>query len=1412
METMDDTIEKLTATLQALIADSRVESAFPDILISSNGQHVHFIETLNIADSRQHPYKRIGLEEAWRQLEYMSNEDLLRNDNVEVAIIEVGGLYPPSNTNNPEKLYKTILTNEFDWNKIKSESVIGTPTSDTKLQDGRHNAAVSAIIIAQNNKQNSVFRQNYSGSFSGIITSVPKINYYVYNYRIGEQFASLLSTMDHIAANTESVDIANMSFGSNLHDNILVNIICESSPYCSSDRHRNGKLNELFSRMNEIIFVTSAGNSPDVMANKQIPASSSIDNHNVITVGGTETLRQSINRSPKRHLESAYGTAITIGAPFEVHTINPDVGYSPLPGGTSLSAPMVTGVIALLSSIDPNLSSSEIRDILTLMADGVTHHNNCENTFVDSNGVQVTEKISCPDAANDTWGQVNAAAAIDELIRRKVNAEIAKINHDNVRIERDEEEGYDYVAVPITIRNTGDLTYSFLIHASSSRSTSTWKKNIIIPSGSEENVVVRFRDTRPGIINATVEVGWVDVEDVDGDGEIEHNMDVDGDGRRNEIEHVFNRLGHPSVFSIVVPQRGRTITQPPITPVPEPPTRPTSPSSVCGRTEQVVKAILHEVSVVSRCQNVTSQHLSRITSLHLENKNIRSLRSGDFSGLSNMETLRLSENYLASLPNGIFNELSSLKRLLLTDNEFTSLQANIFNGLSSLELLQLRDNDLTSLSTGVFNGLPKLKKLYLDENNLRSLPSDLFRGLSRLDYLRWDDNPISDLPPSYFQGSGLNNLEKLRMGNKSPSNEQLDAYKAVLPRLSSLKVKSTQLATQPSINQPANTEPTASCGNSPLNGRTRKVADAIVDEVSGISRCRDVTAQHLSQLKRLSVTEVNLRDLRSGDFNGLAKLQRHLNLDENQLTWLPTDIFRGLSRLERIDLEDNNLTQLHEDTFNGLGRLKFIDLEGNNIRSFPEDIFDGLDRIRTLFLGENALTSLSENIFQGLPRLRTIHLNGNNIGSLHHDTFDGLSALRSLWLHDNNLSSLPANLFDDLSNLERLYLQGNRLGNLSPSYFSGQSLNNLRTLYLGNTDATPEQLAQYRAVLPNLTSLKLVSRNPGELIWRYQTSDNVESPPAISGNTVYFGSNDNHVYALNKTDGSLVWKYPTGDDIRWSGPTIHGDTLYIGSGDNHLYALNTSDGTRKWRYQTGHDLTRQIPTVSDGVVYFGSDDNHLYAVNTSDGTRKWRYQTGDHVYAAPPALVNGVIYFGSQDNYLYALDASDGSLEWRYQTGGNIGSSPAVMNGVVYIGSNDNHLHAVNASNGNLIWKYQTGGGIDSRPVVANGIVYFGSGDHHFYAVNVSDGTLKWRYETGDGISRSTAALSDGVVYFCSYDDHLYALDASNGDFLWRYQTGGNTSSSPLVSDGIVYFGSDDNYLYAVDASRKPAPSPDPNQ
>jgi outer membrane protein assembly factor BamB len=277
--------------------------------------------------------------------------------------------------------------------------------------------------------------------------------------------------------------------------------------------------------------------------------------------------------------------------------------------------------------------------------------------------------------------------------------------------------------------------------------------------------------------------------------------------------------------------------------------------------------------------------------------------------------------------------------------------------------------------------------------------------------------------------------------------------------------------------------------------------------------------------------------------------------------------------------------------------------------------------------------------------------------------------------------------------------------------------------------------------------------------------------------------------------GKQKWTFASSGTVQSSPAAGPDGTIYFGSNDNNLYAV-TPDGKQKWKFATGGAVTSSPALGTDGTIYFGSWDKNLYAV-TPDGKLKWKFATGDLVLSSPAVGGDGTIYVGSNDRNLYAV-TPDGKQKWKFATGSAVVSSPAVggSDGNIYVGSNDKNLYAV-TPDGEQKWKFATGDAVTSSPALGtDGTIYFCSSDKNLYAVN-PNGTQKWKFGTGSADLSSPALGTDGTIYFGSFDTNLYAV-TPDGKQKWKFGTGGLVGTPALGADGTIYVGAGGLGLIAV--------------
>ena len=299
--------------------------------------------------------------------------------------------------------------------------------------------------------------------------------------------------------------------------------------------------------------------------------------------------------------------------------------------------------------------------------------------------------------------------------------------------------------------------------------------------------------------------------------------------------------------------------------------------------------------------------------------------------------------------------------------------------------------------------------------------------------------------------------------------------------------------------------------------------------------------------------------------------------------------------------------------------------------------------------------------------------------------------------------------------------------------------------------------------------------------------------------------------------GEQEWAFETGGRVRTS-PTVVGGTVFVGSWDDNLYAVDAETGDQQWAFE-GDDRILSAPTVADGTVFVGTRFGSLYAVDAETGEQKWIFSLRN-VYDyinfiisqissnsvtrgtafSSPTVADGTVFVGSRLGSLYAVDVETGTQQWAFETSyGSQTGSPTVVDGTVFIGSWDGNLYAVDAEMGTQQWAFETDGAIVSAPTVVDGTVFIGSWEDNLYAVDVETGDQQWAFEA-DGLTGSAPTVADGTVFVGSWDENLYAVDVETGDRQWAFETDGSIGSAPTVADGTVFVGSDDDNLYAIDA------------
>lgn len=318
-----------------------------------------------------------------------------------------------------------------------------------------------------------------------------------------------------------------------------------------------------------------------------------------------------------------------------------------------------------------------------------------------------------------------------------------------------------------------------------------------------------------------------------------------------------------------------------------------------------------------------------------------------------------------------------------------------------------------------------------------------------------------------------------------------------------------------------------------------------------------------------------------------------------------------------------------------------------------------------------------------------------------------------------------------------------------------------------------------------------------------------------------------------------------------SQPAIVGNTLYVGSTDAKLYALNAVTGQTRWSFDlttvsgpataSSPNPVRDGPAVSGGLVYFADSRGYLYAVDQNTGQLHWATQLDktnpDVQITGSPVVHGGRVYVGvsnKEDSYqasnlnypcctargeVLALDASTGAVDWRHYTvpaaqaagtwpsgaaeyapsGVSVWGTPAIdsSTGTLFVGTGNNYtgatseadsVLALDTGTGQVKWEYQaqpdTYTSICDNPPSPGYCPSKASGTDHDWDLSPAPNLFSEGGRTVIGIGDKAGVYR--------------AFDAGTGKLLWAQHLIANPSV-PGGDAGMVWGSSyDGNNLYVA--------------
>lgn len=278
-----------------------------------------------------------------------------------------------------------------------------------------------------------------------------------------------------------------------------------------------------------------------------------------------------------------------------------------------------------------------------------------------------------------------------------------------------------------------------------------------------------------------------------------------------------------------------------------------------------------------------------------------------------------------------------------------------------------------------------------------------------------------------------------------------------------------------------------------------------------------------------------------------------------------------------------------------------------------------------------------------------------------------------------------------------------------------------------------------------------------------------------------------------------------------------GKTVYIGSSQKTLFALNRESGATLWERAFPSSLSSQplyIPAGTAGpeaLLILGEDAGVVTALEASSGQQRWSYRTRGPVQTQP-LLSGSLVYITSNEGRVYALDVRTGAWRWQYERETADTFSVRGQSGVlragdrVFVGFPDGYLSCLNAETGEVIWNRALAGeatrftDVDGTPAVIGDLLVVSCYASGLHGLDIKDGSTRWRYDI-DAAGPLSVDAAKGRIYVSSPTQGLFCLDAKGRKLWQQIMQGQGELSAPTLWGPYVMVSSAISGLHIADAA-----------
>lgn len=346
--------------------------------------------------------------------------------------------------------------------------------------------------------------------------------------------------------------------------------------------------------------------------------------------------------------------------------------------------------------------------------------------------------------------------------------------------------------------------------------------------------------------------------------------------------------------------------------------------------------------------------------------------------------------------------------------------------------------------------------------------------------------------------------------------------------------------------------------------------------------------------------------------------------------------------------------------------------------------------------------------------------------------------------------------------------------------------------------------------------------------------------PTVAYGKVFAASRDGLVVALDPETGQQIWQqdfanydnYSFKKAILWysnravsakisGGLSAAYESVYFGTEDGYVYALEEATGSVKWKVGVKGEVI-SAPAVDAGVVLVNTTSGHLIALDPESGEQKWVTESDVPPLTlrgvSAPAAESGGALVGTPSGKLQVSILETGMVAWETQIASPSGATelerivdidvkPLVFGGNVFVVSYNGTLSAVELRTGQVIWTREYG---SYRNISIDGNrLFVVDTKSNLYAIDRRSGVELWSNVALRDRNITSATPHAGYVVVGDKYGFVHWFTQDEGKLVARLEVGSDDEdeaifTGPVSAGNTLYVKTREGKLAAITQDESP--------